>query len=64
MDDPPDGDESHYGLAGSPTQVERVFPPEARRIGGFTGTAERYNRLYFADEEIQVMLGTHSVNQK
>lgn len=23
-----DQDESHYGLAGSPTQVERIFPPE------------------------------------
>ena len=23
-----DTDESHYGLAGSPTQVERIFPPE------------------------------------
>ena len=23
-----DTDENHYGLAGSPTQVERIFPPE------------------------------------
>ena len=23
-----DQDESHYGLSGSPTQVERIFPPE------------------------------------
>ena len=23
-----DTDESHYGLSGSPTQVERIFPPE------------------------------------
>ena len=23
-----DRDESHYGLSGSPTQVERIFPPE------------------------------------
>ena len=23
-----DKDESHYGLAGSATQVERIFPPE------------------------------------
>ena len=24
----PDTDESHYGLSGSPTQVERIFPPD------------------------------------
>ena len=23
-----DTDENHYGLSGSPTQVERIFPPE------------------------------------
>ena len=23
-----DTDENHYGLAGSPTQVERIFPPD------------------------------------
>jgi electron transfer flavoprotein beta subunit len=48
MDDLPDGDESHYGLAGSPTQVERVFPPEAKEDREcFTGTAEEVaDRLY------------------
>ena len=25
-----DRDENHYGLSGSPTQVERIFPPEKR----------------------------------
>ena len=24
----PDTDENHYGLSGSATQVERIFPPE------------------------------------
>ncbi len=28
LDDFLDTDESHYGLSGSPTQVERIFPPE------------------------------------
>ena len=28
LDDFPDRDENHYGLSGSPTQVERIFPPE------------------------------------
>ena len=28
LDDFPDRDEDHYGLSGSPTQVERIFPPE------------------------------------
>ncbi len=28
LDDFPDTDENHYGLSGSPTQVERIFPPE------------------------------------
>jgi len=27
LNDMPDKDESHYGLKGSPTQVERMFPP-------------------------------------
>lgn len=27
-----DTDESHYGLTGSPTQVERIFPPESNTI--------------------------------
>ncbi|MDD4345671.1 MAG: electron transfer flavoprotein subunit beta/FixA family protein [Desulfitobacteriaceae bacterium] len=28
LEDFDDKDESHYGLSGSPTQVERIFPPE------------------------------------
>ena len=28
MDDFGDKDPAHYGLTGSPTQVERIFPPE------------------------------------
>ena len=30
LDDLPDRDESHYGLNGSPTQVQRIFPPEVK----------------------------------
>lgn len=30
LDDLDDRDETHYGLAGSPTQVERIFAPDAR----------------------------------
>ena len=29
LDSFPDTEESHYGLSGSPTQVERTFPPES-----------------------------------
>jgi len=29
LDDMDDRDESHYGLTGSPTQVQRIFPPES-----------------------------------
>ena len=29
LDDLKDRDPNHYGLSGSPTQVERIFPPEA-----------------------------------
>ena len=28
----PDQDEDHYGLSGSPTQVERIFPPENKAV--------------------------------
>ena len=28
--DLPDTDPKHYGLNGSPTQVKRIFPPDAR----------------------------------
>ena len=30
LDDMADKDECHYGLKGSPTQVERIFPPEKK----------------------------------
>jgi electron transfer flavoprotein beta subunit len=48
MDDLPDQDESHYGLAGSPTQVERIFPPQVSDDRErFTGTGEELaDRLY------------------
>ena len=29
LDDLDDRDENHYGLAGSPTQVQKIFPPES-----------------------------------
>jgi len=41
LDDLSDKDESHYGIKGSPTQVEAIFPPE--KSGGqeiFTGTGQ------------------------
>ena len=31
LDDLPDRDPMHYGLNGSPTQVQRIFPPESHR---------------------------------
>lgn len=32
LDDLPDKDPNHYGLNGSPTQVARIFPPEATQV--------------------------------
>ena len=32
LDDLPDHDESHYGLAGSATRVERIFPPDRNDV--------------------------------
>lgn len=46
-----DQNEKHYGLAGSPTQVKRIFPPESRGAAErFEGSAEQvsgsvYNKL-------------------
>ena len=40
----PDGDESHYGLSGSATQVERIFPPDrsvSRQTWTGAGCADR-----------------------
>jgi electron transfer flavoprotein beta subunit len=48
MEDLPDRDPGHYGLSGSPTQVERIFPPEVNKDREFyTGSGhELANRLY------------------
>jgi electron transfer flavoprotein beta subunit len=41
LDDFEDNDENHYGLNGSPTQVEKIFPPETNnRKELWTGTGE------------------------
>ena len=41
FDDFEDKDEKHYGLAGSATQVERIFPPEKNeQKKNVTGTAD------------------------
>ena len=43
-----DRDASHYGLAGSPTQVERIFPPEnsvERELWTQKDAAERLHGL-------------------
>jgi len=45
LDDFADRDESHYGLSGSPTQVEAIFPPE--KSGGqelFTGSGDELGK--------------------
>lgn len=41
LDDLEDGDEQHYGLAGSPTHVEQIFPP----------VHEQVKRTYSGDPE-------------
>jgi len=49
MVDLEDQDPSHYGLAGSPTQVERIFPPEknaSREM--FRGSGEKLGETLFA----------------
>ncbi len=48
LEDFADRDEKHYGLAGSPTQVERIFPPEKNEEKQmFSGSgAELTERLY------------------
>lgn len=50
LEDFDDRDESHYGLSGSPTQVERIFPPEKNEekqmfYGSGTKLAERLHNL-------------------
>ncbi len=50
MEDLPDKDPSHYGLDGSPTQVEQIFPPEARGAREmFDGTCEEAADHIFED---------------
>ena len=47
LDDFPDRDENHYGLSGSPTHVERIFPPEhdtERENWSGDGCAERLHQ--------------------
>lgn len=53
--DLPDKDEKHYGLSGSPTQVQRIFPPKAR------GENEIWNG---SDEELSARLFDKLCEQK
>ena len=46
LDDFPDPDESHYGLSGSPTQVERIFPPAHDREHEVWEGEDSGGRLY------------------
>ena len=41
-----DTDESHYGLSGSPTQVERIFPPDNDTTHEVWDGADSADRLY------------------
>lgn len=50
LDDLADSDPNHYGLAGSPTSVERIFPPiSAKRGVRITGGTEKV-AMQIADE--------------
>ena len=41
LQDMADKDKNHYGLNGSPTQVQRIFPPTSdKEQVSWTGTAE------------------------
>ncbi len=52
LDDLPDTDEKHYGLSGSPTQVERIFPPDKKASKQlFEGTSDR-----LADEIVRLLV--------
>ena len=42
----PDREEKHYGLSGSPTQVERIFPPEQDQTHEIWEEAGASARLY------------------
>ena len=51
----PDTDETHYGLTGSATQVERIFPPESdvrHEVWEGGGSAERLLALLKAEKTI------------
>ncbi len=50
-----DNDENNYGLNGSPTQVERIFPPETKgEREMINGTAsEMADKLYFKLKELK-----------
>lgn len=49
MNDFDDKDEKHYGLSGSATQVERIFPPEKNtEKTSFDGTAEQQTESLFS----------------
>lgn len=46
--DMPDQDERNYGLKGSPTQVERIFPPESNTDQEiFTGSVEELSLSFY-----------------
>ena len=43
-----DKDRSHYGLEGSPTQVERIFPPERNAsCQKYEGEPEKLGNLFY-----------------
>ena len=45
LNDLEDKDENNYGLNGSPTQVERIFPPEVNlKHESFTGSSEKVSK--------------------
>ena len=46
LDSFPDRDESHYGLSGSPTRVERIFPPENDTEHEIWETSDDADRLF------------------
>ena len=48
LDDLPDHDETHYGLAGSATRVERIFPPDRNDVREmFRGDADELSDKLF-----------------
>ena len=48
LNDMEDKDEKHYGLNGSPTKVQRIFPPESDKVREtWTGSAEDLSERIF-----------------